>query len=211
METLILIIAVVKGNVSKLNPVNLLAKLQFIIESLTGNTNFTTTAPTLAELEAAETELSDAILAAADGAKSKRVVMMQAAKKVKDMISRLTSDVNTQSNGNLTKAVSSGLEARKQRQAATLAPAPTNFRAFINVGVGKIKLAWDGVKTKLVYIITMTTTPDNDNSWIPISETSKRSVIIEDLTPGTLYYFRVETVNSKGRGIPSEVIQMRCP
>ena len=204
-----LFVLLVKAGLSHKNAQEVLTQLQHVIAALTGNPNFPTTTPTLAELQQTETELSNAIVAAAYGGSNLIAIRNDLVGKTKQQLTMLSANINIQSEGDLVKALSSGLPPVSPKTPADLLPAPANARGRA-LGNGRIVLNWGGLKGKRVYIVESTIDPNMQPTWDMRGQTSKNRMVIENLSPGVLYYFRIAGVNNFGNGAFSDVVAIRC-
>jgi hypothetical protein len=203
------IVFVIKADTGNKNAYQILNKLRAIIAALTGNANFPMTNPSLVELQEKETELEEAVLEAESGARNKIAARNDVVGKVKQLLTTLATDINLQSNGNVVKALTSGFPQRAAKTPAGLLPAPANARGRA-LGNGRIVTNWGGLKGRNAYRVYSTIDPNMQPVWDMRGETSKNRLVIEGLSPGTLYYFRIVGVNNFGEGAFSDVVAIRC-
>jgi len=206
---MIYMVFVIKANTRNRNPYQILNQLSAVIEALDGNANFPITNPTLAMLQAKKEELEQAILEAESGAHSKIAARNQVVKKTKELLLRLATDINLQSNGDVTKALSSGFPQRATPTSAGILGAAGNARGKA-LGNGRIVINWNGLKGRHAYRVYASLEPNTQASWELRGEISKNRLVIEGLTPGVLYYFRVVGVNNFGEGAFSDIVAVRC-
>jgi len=205
----IYIVFVIKSNTSNKNANQTLNQLNTAIEQLGGNPNFPTINPALPLLVAKKEALAQAILKAEGKDRNRVAALKVIVKEAKQMLVALSADINVQSNGDLAKALTSGFPQRTTPTSEGLLPAAGNVRA-VALGDGKIKLMWGAVKGKKLYNVSSTMDLDAQPVWVECGNPTRNSLIIEGLTPGVMYYFRVAARNSFGMGIHSDVVAIRC-
>jgi len=205
----IMFIALVKSGLSGLNAEQVLSQLGNVIAALNGNVNFPTTKPSLAMLQTLFTDLSDALISAVDGGKSRTAFRNAVAKQVRKAFTTLAADINEQCNGDSIKAATSGMLLRASRVPASLLGPVVKLRVLA-LGNGRVKLMWGGLKGRSSYIVYSSLDPISQPEWNLQGQTSKNRIILENLTPGVLYYFKVAGMNNFGVGEFSLQVQVRC-
>ena len=73
---------------------------------------------------------------------------------------------------------------------------------------GEIKLRFRKVKNAKSYIILMTTTPEDENSYRQVTVSTRTTVMINNLDRGKEYFFKVIALGSAGEGAASDVAAM---
>lgn len=204
----ILLIAIVKSGLSNKNAEQVLTQLRFVIASLNGNPNFPMTNPSLVELQEKETQLANAIAAAIYGGSHLIAIRDDIVGKVMQLMTSLVADINLQSDGDEEKALSSGLPKVATRVPAGLLPAPAKARGKA-LGNSRIVINWGGLKGRSAYRVYSNTDPNIPAAWVMQGEISKTRLVIEELTPGTLYYFYIVGVNNFGEGACSDIVAVR--
>lgn len=71
---------------------------------------------------------------------------------------------------------------------------------------GTVDLMWEKVRGARQYLIQMTATPNDAASWKLAAASVKTSFMVEGLTQGARYYFRVAAVGSAGTGPWSDLV-----
>lgn len=173
-----------------------------IIERMTGNANFTDPVPTLPEFEAVTDEL-EAAEAAMDGSALKTEQRDIAEAAFDAAIKQLQSYVNTAANGSVEVALSSGMDVRDLPTKATVLQATEAIKAAPTGISGQIKVKWKPIKGARIYMIFQTMDINTEN-WQLIGESTKASLLVENLTPGKVYYYRVVGINAAGVGAESQ-------
>jgi len=205
----IFMVFVIKSNTANKNANQTLNQLNTAIEQLGGNPNFPTINPAMPVLVAQKELLEQAILKAEGKDRNRVAALRVIVKETKLMLVTLATDINLQSNGDLLKALTSGFPERAMPTPAGVLPAAGNVRGTA-LGNGRIVIYWGGLKGRNAYRVYSTTDLSAQPVWEMCGETSKIRLVIEDLTPGTLYYFRIVGVNNFGEGAFSDVVAIRC-
>jgi hypothetical protein len=205
----VLVLVLIKLGINKLyTPEAVLAKLRLLILKLTGNANFPTTSPSIVQLQA----IADALEPLIDEVKAGNLAKMEQRNNQvelgKEAIRQLSYDIQFQSRGDEEKIKSAGFEVRKQRSAPQLPGQVQNLRSSA-LGNGKIKLLWKKLAHADLYVIAQATNIVA-NEWEPFNKTTRCSIVLENLIPGHVYYFRVFAINSMGDGNPSDVVEQMC-
>ena len=82
-----------------------------------------------------------------------------------------------------------------------------DMRAVITGQGDSIKLLISSDNPRSTHFeVLMTSTPDVDNSWVSVADTTARRLMVEGLTNGTRYYFKARAINNIGRSIYSDVV-----
>jgi len=190
-----------------LTPETLLARLRKHILMLTGNANFPTTNPTIAALTTFADDLKDTIDKIAAGDHSLIVHRDTLMVDGKELIRLLSYDIQYQSQGDKEKIASSGFDTRAPKSSPQLPEQVLQLRAKA-LGNKKVKLQWKRVLKSHLYVIASTDNPLTGN-WTLVNKTTRCSIVLEDLNPGQMYYFRVFAINSMGEGNPSDIVEQR--
>jgi len=205
----IYIVFVIKADTTNKNARQILSRMRAVIAGLTANANFPTTNPTLVALTTRADDLEQAILEAEGGDRNKVAALRVMLRKSKELLVKLATDINLQSDGSLLMALTSGFSERAPKTPAGVLPSAGNARGKA-LGNGRIVINWGALKGRHSYRVYSSLDPNAPNSWELCGETSKNRLLIEDLTPGTLYYFRIVGVNNFGEGTSSDVVAIRC-
>ena len=177
---------------------------------LTGNANFPTTSPTIAQLTTAHDELAAFILSASNGDRIQIELRDNQQKACEDLIRTLSYDIQHQSKGDAEKIHSAGFATRNAKTPPALPSQVLNLKVKTTAFGGQLKLRWKAVKYKLAYVVFISENPTDESSWKIVDKTGKANLVAKDLKPGTTYYFRVFAFNSLGDGPPSEIADGHC-
>jgi len=193
----------VKLNLRNLTIPEKVARAQQIVAALTGNSNFPTPHPALAEVTTAAGELetaSNAAQAARLEAKRRTAAMGHKEDDLDQLMTQLGAYVESVAGGDEALIMSAGLEMRSDRTTDSSAPAaPETLTATTGNHEGEIELSWDTVRGARSYIVERTTDPQTAASWIQAGVSPRSSLIVEGLDSGKRYHFRVAAVTLNGQ------------
>lgn len=192
----------VKLNFRSLTIPEKIARAQQIVAALTGNLNFPTPHPTLAEVTAAAAALGAASAAAqAARLEARRRTAAQANREadLDQLITQLGGYVESVAGGDETLILSAGLETRSAAAPDSNAPtAPETLTATTGNHEGEIELSWDSVRGARSYVVERSADPQA-GPWTQAGVAPRSSLIVEGLDSGTRYYFRVAAVTLNGQ------------
>ena len=175
----------------------LLAATDAILAGMTGNPSYPTPVPTLAEVGAAKSDFATAVSTAAGGG-----VQFTATKNAKreilvGQLRNLSAYVQTHCQNDLSKLLSSGFIAQKQRQPAGVLAPPQNLRLRHGDVSGQLKARANPVTNAGSYgwRITTSTAPTD---WKDGGTTTAASTTFDHLIPGTIYLVQSRAIGSAG-------------
>jgi len=185
-----------------------------IVTKMTGNPNFTTPVPALADITAkttaaltayqtAEVKRSDAKGATEDlddAAKALDLVLTQAALYVENV-----------SAGDEAKILSAGMSVKAAATPVGELPAPMGLYATSGDEDGEIVLNWEPVRGAKSYTVQMTTDPNVPDSWTHKMNATESFTDIKGLTSGGKFWFRVAAVGAAGQGAFSDPAAKYAP
>lgn len=221
--------ATLKVGTSNLNAVDLAAKALRLHTMMTGNVNFPTPLPDLATLLAAMTVLNTAITESATKDSNKIVARNLRSKELKELISQLGAHVQSVSNGNSDKILSSGFELRKQPTPVGVVAQPQSLVARATLIDGEIRLYWASVNGSRSYQIEykdlgftgdggVTPTPGPPTpspgpataTWKELKSLTSSGFSASGLVSGHIYQFRTRALGASGFGAWSDLAQERA-
>ncbi|MBL0308163.1 MAG: fibronectin type III domain-containing protein [Bacteroidetes bacterium] len=209
MVVIILTIYAAKIGLTGTTPLQLLERWRTVIVKMTGNPNFATTIPSLADQTLMCDALEVAIQNAESGDHDKIALRDEIFDDAKDMFRLVVYYVTQIAQGNSEIIRSAGLAVKQGRGPSQIPAQVQNVKAAY-YGVAKIKLLWRSVGTHPHYNIEKTTDPINGPWQFVDIGTFRTRYVVEDLTPGVEYFFRISADNSLGQGFVSEVANFRC-
>jgi hypothetical protein len=179
---------------------DLIKKALFIVDSMTGNPNFSTPSPALTVIGNDVTNLETAQTKASGGGKPLTAAMhAQEAILVRDL-NALGNYVETIANNDPANAVSIILSAGMEVK-ADATHGPTKFHAELTSVAGEVKLKTAFILS-VIYHWQMST---DGTTFAEIGVTRKGTFIKGGFTLGTRYYFRVATEDNNGLSTWSDV------
>lgn len=191
---------------SKYSDEALVIKAQVIHDNMNGNTHYPSPDPVLEVLQTAITELKDAIVKAKNGSKDDTAEKNAKRQILVDLLHRLSYYVQVTSNGVEAIILSSGFDTNKQSGTVGVLPKPDNFKVVTGANKGSIELSCDTVDHASFYEFQYTKTPVvATNVWIMRTAT-KRKLLIEGLTSGQQYVFKMAAGGSDPNRIWSDEI-----
>ena len=179
-----------------------------IVIRMTGNANFVTPNPTLAVMTLAINALETAALAASHGGTNLTAAMHVKEKDVDAKIDTLAAYVQEASGGDETKILSSGFDVRKTRTPASVPAQVIDLTGSFGDFPGQVKLHCKVVTGADGYVRQVSY--DGGNTWSPSVNSSKTRMVVDGLSSGSNYWFRVAAFNRKGDGPFSDPIMQRA-
>jgi hypothetical protein len=178
-----------------------------IVIMMTGNAFFTTPNPPLAGITAQVDILDTLEQETQHGGTDKNTLKRLAKAKLLNMMTSLTSYVQTTSQGDEDQVLSAGFELKRTPAPLGMLLPPSNVRAVYGLHPGEVILRWAGVYGSKEYFVQMSANPVQADSWTDVTRghTGKNRLVVTGLTPGQVYYFRIFTECTAGTSAPSEV------
>jgi hypothetical protein len=171
--------------------VNLDAFTENVLRSMTGSTIYTTPVPPLASVTTALTAFTTALSAAADGGKQATAAKNEARAALLVLLRQLASYVQGACQNDLAKLLASGFDANNTNHSQTELTTPV-LLTITNGNSTKLSLHVGPVSNAKSYEVRHSSTP---NVWVPGGVfTQARKIVVENLTPGTMYTFQVRAV-----------------
>lgn len=201
----------IKVNFSGFTDSGLYQKSEHILQNMTGNPNFATPTPTLADVQTAITKYSDALGKVVDGTKQDTALKNQTRKELEILLHDLGLYVQLNGKGDEAILVSSGFDLSKPPVPIGILPKPDGFTADVNQAKGCIDLWLNSINGAKSYLYEYTETPVTATSvWHVVSDTAT-SVTIKGLESGKEYAFRVTGVGSDPTRVYSDLITKVAP
>jgi hypothetical protein len=199
----------IKLNLKGLSIPEKVARARQIVTALTGNADFASPQPALADVTASinalETAYNEAQVARQE-AKAKTSAQGQKEEEVGHILSQLASYIDSASGGDETKIKNAGLDVRSTSGASVSggSTAPAALEATASDYDGQIDLRWERVEKAKSYLIERSPDPPTGTSWSPAAVVTKARASVSGLTSGTKYWFRVAAVNTGGQSAWSD-------
>jgi len=170
---------------------------QSIVKKMTGNPNFLTPDPPLAEVALAIKDLETKAALATDGGKRAKADQKKAKKNLVNILRLLAWYVEGIAKGDENVLLSSGFPLTKE-------PGPRKFDAFfvtqgINSGSVMIGcIAYPGAVGYLWFRSTDKELPASEKDWILADASTKRKMLLNDLIPDQRYWFIYRALTTNG-------------
>ncbi len=204
--------SILRMGLSGLTPESLSTKAQNLVDDMTGNANFATPQPALADITAKRGELDNWINQSSFGDKRAIENRNTVYTELQEMLRTLAQYVSMTAKGDGNVILSSGFELRRENSPTPPLSQPVDLSVNRTDYPGQVKLDWKRVKGSLTYVVEMTDqNPELETTvWTTTGMTSKSQMVIADLTFGNYYYFRVKAVGNKNESPFSEVAFVRA-
>lgn len=184
-----------------------------VLAAMTGNANFATPMPPLADITTQQTAYKNA-LAAQKAAK----IALQGATASKDdartalekLVSNLANYVEIASGGDEAKILSAGMQVRTPAAPVGAVAAPGDLSATAGDDEGEMDLSCDPVNGASSYEWQFRLHQDGA-VWQAARTSTTRRITLDGLTPGALYAFRVRAIGAAGPGPWSDEAAKRAP
>lgn len=198
---------IIKAGLDGLKKADLVGKSEHVEGKMTGNVNFATPTPSLADVTAARIALSTALKEAQGRATAAIATKNEAAKTLSTLLVKLARYVNSVAGGDIDKAVSSGFELAKLPDPIDKLEAPSKFEAARGTIAGQVDLTWKGVRGGRLYQVYICDgDPTTDGKWSIVGMTSKARLTVKSLIRNKAYAFRVAALGVVGEGPVSEIV-----
>ena len=213
----------VKLDLGRLSDNEFMAKAEGIVTSMTGNANFTTPAPALANITTAVEAMRDLInerLALLSQMTEKTVAIRAQRDAAADILiaeGEYVQDIANASVNPLNPPAaiieSAGMDVADSNGTAVGAmPAVEGLTATAGDADGEVDLHWTAIRRGLKsYIIEKTEDPAALTGWGLATISTKSSATISGLTSGKRYWFRVAAIGAAGQGPWSPVATKTAP
>ncbi len=193
-------------NYGKYNDVELDFKAKHIIESLTDNTNFPTTNPTLADLTALSTSYNLALNKAKTGEKSQIANKNAIRKSLLNTLQELAINIESQAFNDRSRLITSGFDVSSNSGSTSQLSAPKNFRILDGSNKGEIKLTSNGATNALSYLHEYTEDELTENALWKSETSSSKTHLFKNIPSGQRIYARTKAIGTKGQEITSDTL-----
>ncbi len=207
------IMATVKKGLNSLGDSGFLVKAQAIVDSMTGNANFTTPVPTLLSVNGAITAYSGK-LTDATATRSKLDVAAKNAARLTlfSLLNQLGDYVSLTAAGDALKIISSGFEVKRSPVPVLELDTPSDTKAVPTETAGVVKVSHRGVVHALMYEYQLNTVDVNDETkWLTRLVKKEKIVSITGLTTGTVAWVRVIAHGARVQSSPGDPARSIVP
>jgi len=200
----------IKAGLKSLKAAEVVSKSEHVEAKMTGNANFTTPSPALADIAAARVALVNALKDAVGGAHEAVARKNAAVKNVRNLLTQLSRYVNSVADNDVDKAVSSGFELAKTPDPVDKLEAPQELEARMSDYEGRIDLRWDGVRGARMYQVYMCSGDPATGPWNVVGQCSATKFQVKDVEPNRFFSFRVSALGRIGEGPGSDIAQAKA-
>lgn len=186
----------VKAGLRGLNAVQKAGRAAVVYDQMNGNPHFPNPVPSMPEFHAAYIELKESVLAALDRGRMALARRNRAEERMDMYLSGLAGYVNTVAMGDKLKLISSGFPLAKQGAPVSSLNKPSNVTVRATPFPGQVKMRWERVPGALIYQVERAL-DIHGQQWERIGLTSRLVLVVEDVQPHTMQWFRVCAIGTK--------------
>jgi len=204
----------VKLGLKDLNILSLVALGRLIVTKMTGNANFATPDPPLADITAAAGNLEgSAQKVAVKKQELAEAVAVQNthAQELKDVLTNEGKYVDIKAKGDKAIIESAGMQASDEPSPVGEMPQVENLSLTHGDSPGEVDAHWNPVKKKKNYTIRVTADPLGSAPWQTRGNPTKSSVTIDGLTSGSKVWVQVCANGTEGAGPFSDPAVITVP
>ncbi len=188
----------IKANVSRLKPDELVAKASYVVTQMTGNAAFSQPTPKLTEITTAKDQLVADLDAAVSGAHEAVGQKNISAKNLRTLLSGLAKYVNSASGTDLSVALTSGFEEAKGHEPIVHLNAPADLVGKKGKYETSVDLRWKKVEGARMYTVYMLDASGPSPAWKSIAVVTRTSHQVAGLVSGSEHTFRVTALGAAG-------------
>jgi hypothetical protein len=185
--------AKLKLGIAKLNSTVLIFYCISIQNKMKSNAHLPNSTPSLTEIDAKCESLKKLNIQGKSGDRIAIVGRNAAAEELKKLLRTLSLYIALIDDGNGVVILSSGYEISREPSPTAPLSRPAALLAKRSDREGQVKLKWVPARNAVNCQIEITTTESTDSQtqWESVGVTSKSTFVVEDLTPGKYYWFRI--------------------
>jgi hypothetical protein len=178
-----------------------IAKARQVVDALTGNSNFPSPHPALADvtaiINAAESKAGE-VDATTQLRKTQTTELGALEDQLDAVMAQVASHVDSISAGDEAKIQSSGLDTRAAPSTTTEPPsAPSALDVTVGDRDGELDASWDTVAGAKSYVLELS--EDQPNAWKHAGVATRSKFTLNGLVSGKRYWIRVAAINSVGQ------------
>ena len=193
--------AKVKLDFKRLPLAEKIIKTRQLVTNLTGNPDFTTPNPPLAQITASADALEAKVVetqAARQAARALTAEQSDLEDVLDQVIAEIGAYIESASGGDERKILSAGVGVRASAATRDIT-APAAFSLTEGDHNRELKAHWDRVEGSRSYVLERSPDPPTETSWVPEKVVTTSSTTISGLTSGVRYWFRVAAIGSSGQ------------
>lgn len=184
-----------------------------VVTAMTGNPNFTTPSPPLADITTKNTTFNTKMQTIATLEAQLRTAYSEkedARAELEQELTYLANYVEGAAKGDAAKIESAGMQVRSGTTPVGTPEAPTGLTATFGDFDGEIDLSWEPVKGAATYEVDFRL-HNGTAEWARAKSTTSSRTTVGGMTSGQQYAFRVRAVGSAGPGPWSDETVKRAP
>lgn len=177
-----------------------------VINFMTGNANFPTPIPAIADVTTAVTDFSTALLAAKTGNRAQCAEKNEKRAAVDGMLRNLVSYVNFIAKGNRPLLLTTGFDLNSESDSGPVLTKPENPQVINGLNPGELTASVKAMPGAKAYVYEYSSDVTfSETSWQRFTVTTA-SYTFTGLSKGKEYYCRIAVVGSKGQMAYSDTI-----
>lgn len=181
----------IRTDFSRYSDSNLDVKAKTIIAAMTGNPNFPSPVPPLAEVSAASADYSAALVAAKNGGKTEVAVKDQKRAALESLLITLAAYVTMVAKNDRAIMISSGFDLVKEREPLPPLEKPEIIKVVDGTNAGELQVIISPVTGATNYMYQYTLDPlSAQSNWAGQNSTLSKA-LLKDLESGKKYWCRV--------------------
>jgi len=188
----------IKANVSRLKPDELVWKANYVVSQMTGNTAFPQPTPKLTDVTAAKDQLAADLDTAVSGAHEAVGQKNISAKNLRTLLSGLAKYVNSASGTDLSVALTSGFEAAKGHEPIVHLDAPEGLVGKKGKYETSVELRWKKVEGARMYTVYMLVESEAGPTWKSMAVVTRTNHLVAGLVSNSTHSFRVTALGAAG-------------
>jgi hypothetical protein len=190
----------------KLTDAALETKANFILTSMTGNTNFPSiTTPALGVISDSIKAFSDSLMAAANRDKLKVALKNETRAELLSNLKILGNFVTLNGKGNRAVLISSGFDVPAEVSVTKSLGTPQNFSALPRANGGSAIVSMANLDGAVMYTCLYNIAAQTVNGWFPLFSKTGYFVVL-GLTPGATYTFKIAIVRNAADTVYTDLI-----
>ena len=194
--------AKVKLDFKRLPLAEKIVRAQQIVKNLTGNPDFSTPNPPLAQISATISALEAKVVqtqAARQSARALTAEQSDIEDKLDQEVAEVGGYIESASGGDEKKILAAGVGVRASAAVTRDVTAPAAFSLTEGDHNGELKAHWDRVGPARSYVLDRSADPPTATSWVHEKVVTTSSTTISGLTSGVRYWFRVAAIGASGQ------------
>jgi hypothetical protein len=183
-------------------------KAQHIVNSLTGNVAYPAPVPALTDVQTAITSFTESLANLGTNGKQGTLLKNQLRDTLQQLLNSLALYVQATGGSDIVVLQGSGYDLQKGKGSPIgILPKPSNFKVVPGPVAGSVKVSFDAIPGANTYLFQYAEVVANGDSYAWKNVYSgKSSSLIEGLTSGTQYAFRVCAIGTDPTLVYSDVI-----